>query len=706
MKRYFSLVFLFLLTLLALSACHNTPSPEGSTTPPPPDEGSVETEGALSFAGVAAATEGEAALRFLFSVDTEKMQEIHGPYSIRVGVITAVASSYFDNLLQSPSDCKIKVASDGSLVTEAENATVHDIYAEGRAGCTLGDFEARVSFSDLQDPTDTRHYETQYVARAFYILTSRTTGKSRTYYVNATHTDFVHKDSVSLYEVAKRTAENESAPPDRLQALITSVEAPKENKDMTVFEYFGKYIDPVTCPREMTLQSSVRIPGSGEVPDVILNHFLVTLDVQNTKFSLAVAYPDLTIPTELPAVMLIHGAAQSLDNYTTAAIYLAQSGYVAMAHDQPAITNSKLEVTGTDGDFRKENLRYADSADPMDCTLSAAVAAGLTAFHILQSGDGLVDEFGVRSRRVHVDQERMGITGISWGGWSSSILGVLLGNQVKAIAPKYLCGNNHLNYAKPDLDRLSPEARATWQKFFDPGTYAGLLRATLLLEDATNDTFGYPAALNKFYTEAKNGRAPAVYFTTVPNEDHYISNRNPDAALHKGILGGVGYIVPHTTAFPEGVRCAAGTKYLEMIHNELAYFDWILKGKEPAPNICTIRSAKKEDSAVITVVFTVTTSESAPAPDAVKLFYAPKAGLWQTKKWQYVTPTKEGTETASDGRYTHTYTAVIPKDSAASDVAFFAYAENASLGSTGGSCIHEMNVTTGAYSLVGGYPAE
>ena len=90
-----------------------------------------------------------------------------------------------------------------------------------------------------------------------------------------------------------------------------------------------------------------------------------------------------------------------------------------------------------------------------------------------------------------VDADRIGVTGISWGGYLTSIVAGL-DTRPKVAVPVYGCGFLHENSAwLNDFRRLGPETADLWVRNFDPSRYLAGATMPMLFVNGTND-FAYP----------------------------------------------------------------------------------------------------------------------------------------------------------------------------------------------------------------------
>ncbi len=178
-----------------------------------------------------------------------------------------------------------------------------------------------------------------------------------------------------------------------------------------------------------------------------------------------------------PAMVLVHGGGGKA--FREWAEHWAKRGYVAIAMDTAGCgPNGRLPDGGPDqndsgkfGDFNEGNER--------DMWTYHAVAAVIRGHSLLAS-------------LPEVDPHRVGITGISWGGYLTCIVAGL-DNRLKVAVPVYGCGflGEDSVWKKGSLAKMQPEARERWLHEFDPSQYLGNVRCPILFLDGSND-FAYP----------------------------------------------------------------------------------------------------------------------------------------------------------------------------------------------------------------------
>ena len=178
-----------------------------------------------------------------------------------------------------------------------------------------------------------------------------------------------------------------------------------------------------------------------------------------------------------PAMVLVHGGGGKA--FRAWAEHWANRGYVAIAMDTAGCgPDGPLPDGGPDqGDAAK--FRDFTNADEKDMWTYHAVAAVIRGHSLLAS-------------LPEVDPHRVGITGISWGGYLTCIVAGL-DNRFKMAVAVYGCGflGEDSVWKTGSLARMSPDARQPWLREFDPSQYLSGVNSPILFLDGSND-FAYP----------------------------------------------------------------------------------------------------------------------------------------------------------------------------------------------------------------------
>ncbi len=178
-----------------------------------------------------------------------------------------------------------------------------------------------------------------------------------------------------------------------------------------------------------------------------------------------------------PAMVLVHGGGGKA--FPLWAEHWAKRGYCAIAMDLAG--NGPAGRLPDGGPDQVDTTKFRDftEADAKDMWTYHAVAAVLRAHSLLAS-------------RPEVDKHRIGVTGISWGGYLTCIVAGI-DDRLKVAVPVYGCGFLHENsvWLEGRIAKMTPEHRERWVSFFDPSRYLAGVSCPILFLNGSND-FAYP----------------------------------------------------------------------------------------------------------------------------------------------------------------------------------------------------------------------
>ncbi|HET6884133.1 MAG TPA: alpha/beta fold hydrolase [Pirellulales bacterium] len=178
-----------------------------------------------------------------------------------------------------------------------------------------------------------------------------------------------------------------------------------------------------------------------------------------------------------PGMVLVHGGGGKA--FAEWARLWAGRGYAALAMDLAGHgpDGERLSDGGPEQDDRTKFRDFTD--EEVDQMWSYhAVAAVIRGASLLAGRD-------------EVDGERIGVTGISWGGYLTCIVAGL-DHRFKAAVPVYGCGFLAEDSVwLPTFDRMTPEQRERWVANFDPCNYLPAVQCPMLFINGTND-YAYP----------------------------------------------------------------------------------------------------------------------------------------------------------------------------------------------------------------------
>ncbi len=196
---------------------------------------------------------------------------------------------------------------------------------------------------------------------------------------------------------------------------------------------------------------------------------------QPTQVFAYCAFPEDTT-VKSPGIVLIHGGGGTA--FSEWAQLWAQRGYVAIAMDLAGKGPDGQPLTDG-GPDQSDDVKFPkDHTPPKECWTYHAVAAGIRAGSLLAS-------------LPEVDDQRIAVTGISWGGYLTCIVAGV-DQRFRAAVPVYGCGflADNSCWLQRFAD-MTPEWKQQWIKYFDPSRYVGRAPMPLLFVNGTND-FAYP----------------------------------------------------------------------------------------------------------------------------------------------------------------------------------------------------------------------
>lgn len=295
--------------------------------------------------------------------------------------------------------------------------------------------------------------------------------------------------------------------------------------------------------------------------------------------------------TSLPALLILHGGTQTADNYYDLGIQYARKGYACLIPDLPGIASPEWAQRDGNGSLGKWTLypygakHFEVNPSVLSSSIFEGVTAAIQAFYLLKS-------------LKFIDSNKIGIRGLSWGGYATTITTALLKKQVKAGFAVFGCGFYDLpSFFKPILDNMETEARQEWLAALDAGRYADRITAPFYFMAASNDTYFHPTAVMATYDRIKGSKN--ILFS--PNNDHNLSNQ------------------------------------VSASSTEFAFFDYYLRRKgTPLPIIKLNTKPKHTDNSSI-IEFSV--SGDAPVKEAM-VWYSDTNNDWMHRIWKPLIPVR------------------------------------------------------------------
>lgn len=279
-----------------------------------------------------------------------------------------------------------------------------------------------------------------------------------------------------------------------------------------------------------------------------------------------------------PAMVCVHGGGGTA--FPEWVRLWVSQGYAALSMDLAGCGPERKRLPDG-GPDQTDNYKFRDFDETTvtDMWSYHAVAAVIRGHSLLRS-------------LPQIDGGRIGVTGISWGGYLTCIVAGVDDRFALAV-PVYGCGFLHENSVwLPRFEKMSPEQRERWVRFFDPSNYLARVKCPIFFLNGTND-FAYPLdSYRKSYD-----RVPGEKLIRI---EVRMKHSHPDGWA------------------PQEIRLFA---------------DSLLKGGTPLPKLTVIRRDGKRVWAEVT---------SQTALREAHLNYTLDTGRWQERQWQTVPATLEG----------------------------------------------------------------
>ncbi len=178
-----------------------------------------------------------------------------------------------------------------------------------------------------------------------------------------------------------------------------------------------------------------------------------------------------------PAMVLVHGGGGTA--FAEWATLWARRGYAALAMDLAGCGPGRKRMPDG-GPAQDDGGKFGEFTDEQ--------AKRMWTYHAVAA---VVRGHSLLASREEVDPERIGITGISWGGYLTCIVAGI-DDRLQVAVPVYGCGFLHENSVWLDrFAKMSPPQAERWVRYFDPSRYLGGVGCPILFVNGTND-FAYP----------------------------------------------------------------------------------------------------------------------------------------------------------------------------------------------------------------------
>jgi len=292
-----------------------------------------------------------------------------------------------------------------------------------------------------------------------------------------------------------------------------------------------------------------------------------------------------------PGLLVLHGGGGYAE--IDKAKKWAAQGYIVVVLDEPGVANpDKIPFSHGPWDkYKYGENRFVVKPEITSSTLFSAVLASVQGLYLLYDQPDVI-------------KDKIGIVGISWGGYLTAFVSGLANQMIKASFSVYGSGfyDDGTTFLKM-LNKMKPEERAVWLKYLDAGRRAVSVKTPFFIASGTNDNWFYPPAVT---STLKN----------IKGQTNHVFSQN----------------CSHKIDLPGGTvdRTPEQPGWLSM---EQIYFDYYLKGiRQPFPKILEIKAEKSESGNTL-VRFKL---NSQTKIENGQVCYSPVGVEWPKRIWKTV----------------------------------------------------------------------
>lgn len=292
-----------------------------------------------------------------------------------------------------------------------------------------------------------------------------------------------------------------------------------------------------------------------------------------------------------PGLLVLHGGGGCAE--IEKAKKWAALGYVVVALDEPGVAEPE-KIPLSQGPWSKNKYgekHFVVKPDIKTCSLFSGIIASVQGLYLLRSQPDVI-------------KDKIGIVGISWGGYLTTFVSALENSMITASFSVYGSGFFDYGSAFQDLlHKMEPEDRAIWLKYLDAGRRANKIKTPFFIAAAANDHFFHVPAVTQTLTQIKG------------DVSHFFSPNNS-----------------HKVDLPGGTENKT-TEEPGWVTMERIYFDYYLKGI--GHSLPEIQKIKKEKMASGNIKIRFKVDSPLPVSNA-RVNYSQEGVKWTERKWELV----------------------------------------------------------------------
>lgn len=248
---------------------------------------------------------------------------------------------------------------------------------------------------------------------------------------------------------------------------------------------------PVQWDMTRLSQAPATYPAEGFAAEGVQALFYEGLPYQGkpTRVFAWMGIPEPVEGERVPAVVLVHGGGGTA--YDEWVRIWNQRGYAAIA----------MDLDGTVPEGEHGNRPTHAFSGPTDFGGVTAMAGAREDHWIFHAVADIALAHSLLASQPGVDAGRIGLTGISWGGFLTHIAGAVDARFQCAI-PVYGCGFIHEISWKESFDEMGTENAAEWVRLWDPSQYVASIAFPALWINAANDPHYHLGVHSRTYLQA------------------------------------------------------------------------------------------------------------------------------------------------------------------------------------------------------------
>lgn len=283
---------------------------------------------------------------------------------------------------------------------------------------------------------------------------------------------------------------------------------------------------------------------------------------------------------KLPAIVLVHGGGGTA--FRDWVKLWTDRGYVALAMD----TGGKMPVTMEPGYSPKTAAH--DASGPAAVGVFAQALRPLSEQWAYHAVAGIIRANSLLRSLPEVDPNRIGLTGISWGGLLVELAASQDG-RFRFVAPVYgsgFLGENSLWQAQ-DFQNLPVDLVERWISLWDPSQYVARIKMPVLFSNGTNDRhFRLDAWLKT--TELSAGPVTLAIKVRMPHGHPPAGDPREVAVFADSILKeGQPLVQVQSCDLKDGVASVTWSGQVPIVSVELAYTmdggNWVARSWDSIP---------------------------------------------------------------------------------------------------------------------------